>query len=127
VSEQGRELGQADPWRTRRVMRLYAAGETIPLISRSVGWSEGRVRKVLREAGVVLTEEGAALARRSSEEARRRLLGAGWEARMRGGLVVWRRPDGRGSWYSQEVAAEILEAANEELREGREGQSKGQS
>lgn len=59
MSEQGRELGQADPWRTRRVMRLYAAGETIPLISRSVGWSEGRVRKVLREAGVVLTEEGA--------------------------------------------------------------------
>jgi hypothetical protein len=127
VSGQGRELGQADPWRTRRVMRLYAAGETIPLISRSVGWSEGCVRKVLREAGVVLTEEGAALARRSSEEARRRLLGAGWEARMRGGLVVWRRPDGRGSWYSQEVAAEILEAANEELREGREGQSDGQS
>jgi hypothetical protein len=90
VSGQGRELGQADPWLTRRVMRLYAAGETIPLISRSMGWSEGRVRKVLREAGMVLTEEGAALARRSSEEARRRLLGAGWEARMRGGLVVWR-------------------------------------
>ena len=128
MSEQGREPGQADPWRTRRVMRLYAAGETIPLISRSVGWSEGRVRKVLREAGVVLTEEGAALQRRSSEEARRRLLGAGWEARMRGGLVVWRQPDGHGSWYSQEVATEILEAANEELGDRRgDGPSDGQS
>jgi hypothetical protein len=110
VSEGVREPGQADPWRTRRVMRLYASGETIPLISRSVGWSEGRVRKVLREAGVVLTEEGAALKRRNSEEARRRLLVAGWEARTQGGLVIWRRPDGRGSWYSQEVASEILEA-----------------
>jgi hypothetical protein len=101
VSEQGREPGQADPWCTRRVMRLYAAGETIPQISRSVGWSEGRVRKVLREAGVFLTEKGAALARTTSEEARRRLLGAGWEARMRDGLVFWRRPDGRGSWYDK--------------------------
>jgi hypothetical protein len=110
VSEQGRKPGQVDPWRTRRVMRLYASGETIPLIARSVGWSEGRVRKVLREAGVVLTEEGAALARRNSEEARRRLLGAGWETTMRGGLGVWRRPDGSGSWYSQEVALGILEA-----------------
>ena len=99
-----------DPWRTRCVMRLYASGETIPLIARSVGWSEGRVRKVLREAGVVLTEEGAALKRRDSEEARRKLLGAGWEALTRGGLVVWRRPDGSGSWYSQEVAFEIFEA-----------------
>jgi hypothetical protein len=70
------------------------------------------------EAGVVLTEEGAALARRNSEEARRRLIGAGWEARMRGGLVVWRRPDGSGSWYSQEVAAEIFEATTEERRDG---------
>ncbi len=88
---------------------MYASGKTVPLIARSVGWSEGRVRKVLREAGVVLTEEGAALARRNSEEARKRLLGAGWETSMRGGLVVWRRPDGSGSWYSQEVAFEILE------------------
>jgi hypothetical protein len=118
VSDQGREPGQADPWRTRRVMKLYASGENIALISRSVGWSEGRVRKVLREAGMVLTEEGAALKRRDSEEVRRRLLGAGWEARMRGGLVVWRRPDGCGSWYSQEVAFEILEATNEERRDG---------
>jgi hypothetical protein len=100
-------------------MRLYASGETIPLISRSVGWSEGRVHKVLREAGVVLTEEGAALARRNSEEARRSLLGAGWEARTRGGLVAWRRPDGSGSWYSQEVAFEILEAENEVLEDRR--------
>jgi hypothetical protein len=91
-------------------MRLYAAGKTNPMIARSVGWSEGRVRKVLREAGIVLTEEGAALARRNSEEARRKLLGAGWETRMRAGLVVWRRPDGSGSWYSQEVAFEIQEA-----------------
>ena len=118
MSEQGREPGQADPWRTRRVMRLYASGENITLISRSVGWSEGRVRKVLRDAGVVLTEEGAALKRRDSEEVRRRLLGAGWEAKMRGGLVVWRRPDGSGSWYSQEVAFEILEATNEERGDG---------
>jgi hypothetical protein len=110
MSEQRREPGQADPWRTRRVMRLYASGETIPAISRSVGWSEGRVRKVLREAGIALTEEGAALARRNSEEARRRLLDAGWETSMRGGLVAWRRPGGSGSWYSQEVAFEIFEA-----------------
>ena len=89
---------------------MYASGKTIPLIARSVGWSEGRVRKVLREAGVVLTEEGAALARRNSEEARRRLLRAGWEASMRGGFVAWRGPNGSGSWYSQEVAFEILEA-----------------
>jgi hypothetical protein len=110
VSGKGKEPGQADPWRTRRVMRLYASGETIPLIARSVGWSEGRVRKMLREAGVVLTEEGAALKRRNSEETRRSLLGAGWEAMARGGLIVWRRPDGSGSWYPQEVAFEILEA-----------------
>jgi hypothetical protein len=120
VSDQGRKPGQVDPWRTLQVMRLYASGETIPLIARSVGWSEGRVRKVLREAGVSLTEEGAALARRNSEEVRRRLLGAGWEVRVRGGLIVWRRPDGSGSWYSQEVAFEILEATNED---GRDGQS----
>jgi hypothetical protein len=118
VSKRGTESEHTDPWRTRRVMRLYASGETIPLISRSVGWSEGRVRKVLREAGVVLTEEGAALKRRNSEEARRRLIGAGWEPRMRSGLVAWRRPDGSGSWYSQEVAFEIFEATNEERRDG---------
>ena len=121
MSEQGRKPGRADPWRTLRVMRLYASGEIIPLISRSVGWSESRVRKVLREAGVVLTEEGAALQRRSSEEVRRRLLEAGWEARMRGGLGIWRRPDGSGSWYPQEVAFTILESVNEENEERREG------
>jgi hypothetical protein len=118
VNKRGKESEHTDPWCTRRVMRLYASGETIPLISRSVGWSEGRVRKVLREAGVVLTEEGAALKRRNSEEARRRLLVAGWEARMRGGLVVWRRPDGRGSWYSQDVAFEIFEE-----KDGKDGSS----
>jgi predicted transcriptional regulator len=75
-------------------MRLYTFGETIPLIARSVGWSEGRVRKRLREAGVALTEEGEALRRMNSEEARRRrrrLLVAGWEASMQGGLA----PSGR--------------------------------
>jgi hypothetical protein len=91
-------------------MRLYASGKTIPLIARSVGWSEGRVRLVLREGGVVLTEEGAALARRNSEEVGRRLLGAGWETRMRGGLGIWRRLACSGSWYSQEVAFEIFES-----------------
>ena len=79
MSEPGRELGQADPWRTRRVMRLYAAGETIPLISRSVGWSEGRVSKVLREAGVVLHRRGGSAGtqelRGGQEEAARSRLG----------------------------------------------------
>ncbi len=55
VARKGRR--EADPWRTRRVMGLYAAGEPISQISRQVGWSEGRVRKVLREAGVIVTEE----------------------------------------------------------------------
>lgn len=117
--QQGREPRQADPWRTRRVMIMYASGETIPATARSVGWSEDRVRKILRESGVALTEEGAALVRRNSEEVRRRLLGAGWETRMRGGLVVWRRPDGSGSWYSQEVAFEIFEAE----KDGKDGSS----
>jgi hypothetical protein len=49
VRERGKEPEHTDPWRTRRVMRLYASGEIIPQISRSVGWSEGRVRKVLRK------------------------------------------------------------------------------
>ncbi len=40
----------------RRVMELYAAGEPISQISRLVGWSEGRVRKVLREAGIIVTD-----------------------------------------------------------------------
>lgn len=48
--------GKEDLWRTRCVMELYAAGESIPEIARVVGWSEGRVRKVLRDAGVIITE-----------------------------------------------------------------------
>jgi hypothetical protein len=48
--------GKEDLWRTRRVMELYVAGESIFYISRVVGWSEGRVRKVLRDAGVIITE-----------------------------------------------------------------------
>jgi hypothetical protein len=44
---------------------------------------------------------------------RQRLLEAGWELELRGGLIAWRRPNGRGSWYSQEVAMEILEALEE--------------
>jgi hypothetical protein len=51
---------------------------------------------------------------RHKEEERKRLLVAGWEWKVRGGLVVWHRPDSRGSWYSQEVALEILEALEEE-------------
>jgi hypothetical protein len=51
---------------------------------------------------------------RSSEEDRKRLLDAGWESKLRGGLIVWHRPDRRGSWYSQDVAVEILEALEEE-------------
>ena len=54
--------------------------------------------------------------RTSSEEARERLLGAGWEWELREGLLIWRRPDGRGSWYSQEVALELLEFLEEEKR-----------
>ncbi len=54
--------------------------------------------------------------RRGSEEARERLLAAGWEPQVRGGLLVWRRPGGRGGWYSQEVALELLEFLDEEKR-----------
>jgi hypothetical protein len=57
---------------------------------------------------------------RSREEDRKRLLKAGWESRLRGRLTVWRRPDApRGSWYSQEVAMEILEAEEQDHRDGR--------
>jgi hypothetical protein len=42
-----------------------------------------------------------------------RLIEAGWESRLRGGLIVWRRPAG-GSWYSQRVAMELLEFLEEE-------------
>jgi hypothetical protein len=51
---------------------------------------------------------------RSSEEERERLLESGWESRLGGGLIVWRRPGGRGSWYPQRVAMEILEFLEEE-------------
>ena len=51
-----RELGKEDLWRTRRVLGPYAAGESISEVSRLVGWSEGLVRKVLRQAGVVVIE-----------------------------------------------------------------------
>lgn len=53
-----RSSGEEDLWRTRRVMELYAIGEPIHEISRAVGWSEGRVRKVLRSAGVVVSDGG---------------------------------------------------------------------
>ncbi len=52
--------------------------------------------------------------RRSSDEARERLLAAGWESEVRGGLILWRKPGGRGSWYSERVALEILEFLEEE-------------
>ena len=49
--------GKEDMWRLRRVMELYATGEPISEVSLLVGWSEGRVRKVLREAGVIVTDQ----------------------------------------------------------------------
>ncbi len=54
------------------------------------------------------------------EEARERLLAAGWEPRLRAGLLVWRKPGGRGSWYSQDVALELLEFLAEEEKQGEE-------
>jgi hypothetical protein len=48
-----------------------------------------------------------------SEEQRTRLLEAGWESRLRGGLIVRGKP-GRGSWYSQRVAVELLEFLEDE-------------
>jgi hypothetical protein len=51
---------------------------------------------------------------KSSEVERERLLEAEWESRLRGGLVVWRRPGGRGSWYPQRVAVELQEFLVEE-------------
>jgi hypothetical protein len=56
---------------------------------------------------------------RTREEDRKRLLKAGGESRLRSRLTVWRRPDARGSWYSQEVAMEILEAEEQDHRDGR--------
>jgi len=94
-------------------MQQYLAGEAIPQIALLVGWSEGRVRKVLREAGLIITDEdqdGFRSSARSEEDRSRRLLAAGWKSRLRGGLIVWQRPDGWGSWYTQEEAMEVLEA-----------------
>jgi hypothetical protein len=51
-----KNAGKQDMWRLRRVMELYATGEAISQISLLVGWSEGRIRKVLREAGVIVTD-----------------------------------------------------------------------
>ena len=55
----------------------------------------------------------------SSEEERERLLEAGWEATLRGGLLVWRRPGEWKSWCwcSQEVAIGLLEMMEEEQDE----------
>ena len=47
----------AGEWRARLVLRLYASGEPISKIALQAGWSEGRVRKVLREAGVIVTDK----------------------------------------------------------------------
>jgi hypothetical protein len=110
-----RERPQQPPagWRTRRTMQLYVAGEPVVRIAGLVGWSEGRVRKVLREAGLAVPEADEAagdLESGNHEEGRRRLLVAGWESKLRGGIVVWHRPDGRGSWYTEDGAIEILEA-----------------
>jgi hypothetical protein len=63
---------------------------------------------------------GSSVKSKSSEEDRKRLLEAGWESELRGGLVVWRRPDGRGSWYAQHVALELLEFLEEEGTRERE-------
>ena len=53
-------------------------------------------------------------ARRNSEEARERLIAAGWESEVRAGLILWRKPGGQGNWYSESVALEILEFLEEE-------------
>jgi hypothetical protein len=58
--------------------------------------------------------------RKRSDEERTMLLEAGWEMQVRAGLIVWRRPGGRGSWYSQRVAMELLEFLEEE-QDGKEG------
>jgi hypothetical protein len=78
-----RERPQPPPaeWRMRRAMQLYAAGEPIVRIASQVGWSEGRARKVLRDAGVVVADGGRDGSHEEHEEGRRRLLEVGWEAR----------------------------------------------
>jgi hypothetical protein len=110
-----RNRGKEDPWRTRRVMEMYASGEAISEIAKLVGWSEGRVRKVLREAGVAVPdgEGGDGRGIGIHEEDRKRLFETGWESKLRGGLIVWHRPDGHGSWYTEDVALEIQEAMEE--------------
>ena len=57
--------------------------------------------------------------KRRFEDERTKLLEAGWETRLRGGLIVWRKPGG-GSWYSQRVAIELLEFLEEE-KNGKDG------
>lgn len=52
--------------------------------------------------------------KKSSEDERERLLEAGWDMQVRGGLIVWRRPGGLGNWYSQRVAMELAEFLEEE-------------
>jgi hypothetical protein len=114
LREQRRQPADAE-WRMRRVMRMYSSGEGLARIARLVGWSEGRVRKVLRGAGVVVPEgDGGGSGSDGHGGDRRRLLEAGWETKLRGGIVVWHRPDGRGSWYTEDVALEILESMEEE-------------
>jgi hypothetical protein len=60
--------------------------------------------------------------KKSSDEERTRLLEAGWEATLRGGVLVWRRPGEweRWFWCSQEVAIGILEMMEEE-KDGKDG------
>ena len=52
--------------------------------------------------------------------ARERLLAAGWESEVRAGLILWRKPGGRGSWYSESAALGILEFLEEERNENEE-------
>ena len=52
---------------------------------------------------------------------RRRLLAAGWQPQVERGLLLWQRSDGRGGWYSQEVALEILEAVEDEASHDGDG------
>jgi hypothetical protein len=58
--------------------------------------------------------------RRDSEDERTMLFDAGWEMRVHGALIVWRKPGGHGNWYSQEVAIAILQFLEEE-QDGKEG------
>lgn len=93
MSDQGREPGQADPWRTRRVMRLYASGENITLISRSVGWSEGVCVRYSATRGWFSPRRGCIEAQGfpgGAEEAARSRLG-GEDAGRAGRLATPRR------------------------------------